>query len=47
MGGGGGGGSIIRGRRLVEGRLLFEGIRYLFYCLLFHNSDEVTGLFFL
>ena len=28
-GGGGGGGVIIRGRRLIEGRLLFEEIRYL------------------
>ena len=41
-----GGGAIIRGRRLMEGRLLFEEIQYLFYCLLFHNSDEVTGLLF-
>ena len=28
MAGGGGGGAIIRGRRLIEGRLLFEEIRY-------------------
>ena len=25
-------GAIIRGRRLIEGRLLFEEIRYLFIC---------------
>ena len=30
MGGGGGGGAIIRGRRLIEGRLLFEEIRYIY-----------------
>ena len=33
-------GSIIRGRRLIEGRLLFEEIRYVFLAIQSNNKNR-------
>ena len=44
------GGAIIGGRRLIEGRLLFEEKRntffVLFFCLLLHRKDQFAVSYF-